>query len=156
MQSIKHIQFHNHQVPPEGSDNLTYPDRIRLAVGLKALVTAEGGKPAVEATQRYLSSQRLIGNFAALLLLVSLVMLPASHVKAADINLACGDAVSLVSVIDTIKLATNCTYTLTDNIGESGLHIISSEIMIEGNDTTIERDASAPELRSFRVELLTI
>jgi hypothetical protein len=58
---------------------------------------------------------------------------------------------------DTINLDGNCTYTLTavdnDTDGPNGLPSITSEITINGNGASIERDVAAPDFRIFHVAL---
>ncbi|MDZ4763381.1 MAG: choice-of-anchor Q domain-containing protein, partial [Chloroflexota bacterium] len=57
---------------------------------------------------------------------------------------------------DTINLLPDTTFTLTtvNNTGENnnGLPVITSEIIINGADSTIERSGAAPEFRLFYVE----
>lgn len=56
---------------------------------------------------------------------------------------------------DTIVL-TNSTFTLTavnnSTLGDTGLPVISSEIIIEGNNSTIERDSGASDFRLIAID----
>ncbi len=84
---------------------------------------------------------------------------------AATINVGC-DVTELINVLDnananadadTLELAANCVYTLTQvnnidtTLGPNGLPVITSEIIINGNGATIARDASAPQFRLFQI-----
>ncbi|HEX2907336.1 MAG TPA: choice-of-anchor Q domain-containing protein [Phototrophicaceae bacterium] len=82
-------------------------------------------------------------------------------------NVAAGDVQGLMNAIDaanretcfpglnTITLATGSTYTLMAahpaSAGADGLPTISSEIVIEGREATILRDASAPPFRLLNI-----
>ena len=56
---------------------------------------------------------------------------------------------------DTIVLQNSSVHTLTavNNTysGPTGMPVITTEITIEGNNSTIERDSSAPDFRIFAV-----
>jgi len=57
---------------------------------------------------------------------------------------------------DTIELTTDVTLTDPDNYfgGDNGLPVVESEITLEGNGFTIERDPAAPPFRFWSVDLL--
>ncbi len=100
-----------------------------------------------------------------------LMALGAAPVQAGTIiNVPAGDEAALIQAIndansevspfdgpDTIVLA-NSTFTLTEvnntTYGDTGLPVISSEITIDGNDSTIERDSGAPDFRLIAVGAL--
>lgn len=92
-----------------------------------------------------------------------------SCAASASFTIADGDTVSLVNAIqaannetcypgaNTINLATNGTYTFTamqpDPFGDANaLPIITSEIIIEGNGSTLVRGGGAPQFRFFAVD----
>jgi hypothetical protein len=89
----------------------------------------------------------LLGSFA----LNSPVALAGNH------QVACGDTAALIDAIqaadassgDTIALSPDCTYTLeaAQAGGDTGLPDLSSDMTIEGNGSTIERDPDAPPFR---------
>ncbi|HSH04324.1 MAG TPA: Ig-like domain-containing protein [Anaerolineae bacterium] len=84
-----------------------------------------------------------------------------------DLSGACGTADELVTAIesamvnpyvDTIQLAANCVYTLTnyhtfnpDNYGPVGLPAVTDDLTILGNGATILRDSTASTFRLFYV-----
>jgi len=92
------------------------------------------------------------------------VMQPIAPAHAATINVPCGDVAALIAAIntangdgaaDTINLADSCIYTLTaaDNGSggdANGLPIITTEITLDGNGSTIQR-SSAEGTASFRL-----
>jgi hypothetical protein len=51
----------------------------------------------------------------------------------------------------TLSLAGNCTYTLTTNLNEAGLPVITQPITIDGNNATLIRAANATAFRIFEV-----
>ena len=57
---------------------------------------------------------------------------------------------------DTIELTTNVTLTTVNNglpfVGDNGLPVVESDIILEGAGHTIERDTGAPAFRLFAVE----
>ncbi|MBI4674650.1 MAG: hypothetical protein HY741_23645 [Chloroflexi bacterium] len=90
----------------------------------------------------------------------------AHRVDAATINIGC-DANELVNAIntananpdaDTLELATSCVYNLTvvDNTdaanGPNGLPVITSDITVNGNGSTITRASSAPAFRLVQID----
>jgi hypothetical protein len=98
-----------------------------------------------------------------------LLALGGGSAAATTFNIPCGDSAALIQAIndsndevanpgaDTIILASNCTHNLTavdnDTYNKTGLPVISSEMTIEGNGSTIQRDdgMSTPEFRIFAV-----
>ncbi|MGW5362665.1 hypothetical protein [Actinopolymorpha pittospori] len=52
----------------------------------------------------------------------------------------------------TLELAPSCTYTLTAHEAGTGLPVITQPITIDGNGSTIVREADAADFRIFRVE----
>jgi len=101
--------------------------------------------------------------------LLALALPPAAHAATFDLTGDCpggvGDVAALISAIndangngeaDTIVLASGCVYTLTavDNgsgDNANGLPVITSELAIDGNGATIQRDNGAPDFRILRV-----
>jgi len=76
-------------------------------------------------------------------------------ITAANTDAATGGC-SAGSGADTIVLQNSSLHTLTaannsTPIGPTGLPVITSQITIEGNNSTIERDSSAPDFRIFAV-----
>ncbi len=53
----------------------------------------------------------------------------------------------------TLELAGHCTYTLTANVGEDGLPLITEPVTVLGNGATIVRTANAAPFRIFHVGL---
>lgn len=103
-----------------------------------------------------------------ILILAALFLLP-PRVLAVTFDVAAGDVYGpngLVAVInaananteaDTINLASGSTYTLTavDNVfvsGPNGLPLIRSEIIINGNGATVQRDIASTLFRIFQVD----
>src|SRR5262245_22607390 len=106
-------------------------------------------------------------NGATIALVVAAIWTCAvTHSWATTFNVPDGDVAGLIKAIneananpgaDTISLAANGTYTLTamDNAwyGPNGLPPIASDITIEGNGATIQRDTGAgtPKFRLFYI-----
>jgi hypothetical protein len=111
---------------------------------------------------------KLQALFLAVLLVAGLLLalVGPSAAKAASFDLANGDIAGLISAINqanangqsnTINLASNGTYVLTavDNSpasqGANGLPVISSDLTINGNGATLQRDPNAPSFRLFYI-----
>mgnify|MGYP000035337546 CR=1 FL=1 len=91
--------------------------------------------------------------------------LSSTDLIAATFNIPPGDTTELINAInksnedsepDIINLAKNTTYTLNSinniNFSKNGLPVIKTDITINGNNSTISRNLSAP---SFRIFILT-
>jgi hypothetical protein len=116
-------------------------------------------------SRRASSSPRLLHIPLIVFLILSLQ--PALPAHAATFDIACNDVPALIAAIttangngvpDTINLASSCTYTLTaiDNGSEgnaNGLPVITSQITIDGDLTTIARSSAGgtPEFRILQV-----
>jgi hypothetical protein len=78
-------------------------------------------------------------------------------ITAANTDTATGGC-SAGSGADTISLPASSTHTLTSvnnsTYGDTGLPIISSEITIEGNSSTVQRDSGAPNFRLLAVSTI--
>jgi hypothetical protein len=77
-------------------------------------------------------------------------------ITAANTNALVGGCDASASTgADTLVLAPNSVYTLTAandiTFGPTGLPVVSSEITIEGNGSTIQRDSGAPNFRILAV-----
>lgn len=97
--------------------------------------------------------------------LVGISSFTASPTNASTINVGC-DVNELINAINTangnpdadiLELSAGCEYTLTnvDNtdatLGSNGLPIITTDITINGNNATIERDSAAPNFRLIQI-----
>ena len=101
------------------------------------------------------------GRGARFLAVLALLALPATAEETCTATAA--DTAALIDAINTansaacdeyvIQLSENATYTLTDGYqsGNTGLPNIDAAIIIEGNDSTIERQSDSDPFRFFRV-----
>lgn len=111
----------------------------------------------------------ILFKISTIFFLVSFFLFPFKSIFAATFDIVAGDvygskglvaAINVANVnteADTINLASGSTYTLTavDNVfvsGPNGLPLIRSEIIINGNGATIQRNAASPLFRVLQVD----